>query len=82
MSTTPDCGMSRFVVGSDRKPSGPFDAAIGSCVVAHQIDPVKFLRRVASAVKLDGIVAFMQPALHTNIHMYLESDSFARSPTV
>jgi SAM-dependent methyltransferase len=59
-----------FAVADDEGLSAyePFDAAVGRCVLIHQKDPVAMVRRVASAVRSGGIVAFLEPAGHVDGH--------------
>jgi 2-polyprenyl-3-methyl-5-hydroxy-6-metoxy-1,4-benzoquinol methylase len=61
-------GCIEFVLGTDGDlcKHGPFDAAIGRCVLVHQPNPTLMVRRVAAAVRPGGIVAFMEPALHVD----------------
>jgi len=42
----------------------PFDAALGRYVLVHQRDPVAMIRRVASAVRSGGVVAFHEVAIY------------------
>jgi SAM-dependent methyltransferase len=44
--------------------AGPFDATLGRCVLLHQPDPVAMIRRVASAVRPGGVVAFQEVAMY------------------
>jgi SAM-dependent methyltransferase len=45
----------------------PFDAAIGRYVLVHQPDPVAMIRRVTSAVRPGGVIAFHElPLYHPN----------------
>ena len=44
--------------------AGPIDAALGRFVLLHQRDPVAMIRRVASAVRSGGVVAFHEVAIY------------------
>jgi len=61
----------QFAVGTDEhvEPLGPFDAVIGRCVLVHQVEPTKMIRRVSSAVRTGGIVGFFEPAFHAHFYM-------------
>jgi ubiquinone/menaquinone biosynthesis C-methylase UbiE len=65
-----------FVVGTDQtlKDHAPFDAAVGRLVLHHQPDPTAMVRRVASAVRSGGIVAFMEPATHVGAQTHPQTE--------
>jgi len=44
--------------------AGPFDAALGRCVLVHQPDPVTMIRMATSAVRPGGVVAFHEFAAY------------------
>ncbi len=56
-------------------PDGPFDAAVGRCVLFFLADPAAALRRVAGAVRPGGAVAFQEPGNAT-----LRPDALPPSP--
>ena len=52
-----------FIEGDITKavPDGPFDAAVGRCVLFFVADPAAALRRIVDTVRPGGIVAFHEP---------------------
>lgn len=67
-----------FRVGSDSDLAvmGPFDAAVGRYILVHQSDPAATVRRLAAAVKPDGVVAFLEPALY----LFARNQTLEQSP--
>ncbi|HEX3505312.1 MAG TPA: class I SAM-dependent methyltransferase [Xanthobacteraceae bacterium] len=51
------------VAALDEVTESDFDAVVGRYVLVHQIDPAAFLKKAASLLRTDGIVAFHEPNL-------------------
>jgi ubiquinone/menaquinone biosynthesis C-methylase UbiE len=55
------------VAALDDLTDSDFDAVIGRCVLVHQSDPAAFLKKAASLLRTDGILAFEEPDLVNKI---------------